>query len=89
MWSWILTIFGFSAKYLNKKSQLIQYRNQAVYSFYILHQTITVICGCYLMDLPMHYSLKMLIMVLVTFFGSWLLYELVILKVKRIQPFLG
>jgi len=89
MWSWILTIFGFSAKYLNKESPLIRYRNKAVYPFYILHQTITVICGYYLMEVPMHYSFKMLIMVLVTFCGSWLLYEFVVLKIKIIWPFFG
>lgn len=89
MWSWILTIFGFSAKYLNKESQVIKYRNKAVYPFYILHQTITIICGYYLMELPIHYSIKMLIMILATFFGSWFLYEFVILKLKKIQPLFG
>jgi len=89
MWSWILTVFGFSAKYLNKESQLIRYPNKAVYPFYILHQTITVICGYYLMKLQMHYSFKMFIMILVTFFGSWFLYEFVILKIRIIQPLFG
>lgn len=89
MWSWILTIFGFSARYLNKESELIKYRNKAVYPFYILHQTITIICGYYLMNLSMHYSIKMLIMVIVTFGGSWLIYEFVILKIKILQPLFG
>lgn len=89
MWSWILTIFGFAAKYLNTESDLIKYRNKAVYPFYILHQTITVICGYYLMNLSMHYSIKMLIMVVVTFGGSWLIYEFVILRIKFLQPLFG
>ena len=89
MWSWILTIFGFSARYLNKESSLIKYRNRAVYPFYILHQTITVICGYYLINSPMHYSWKMLIMTIVTFLGSWIIYEYVILKIRILQPLFG
>jgi len=75
-----------SARHLNKESELIKYRNKAVYPFYILHQTITVICGYYLMNLPIHYAIKMLIMVIITFGGSWLIYEFVILKIKILQP---
>jgi len=89
MWSWILTIFGFAATYLNKKSDLIRYRNQAVYPFYILHQTIIIICGYFLMENSMHYGLKMLILLIATFGGSWLIYEFVILRIPFIQPFLG
>lgn len=89
IWSWILTVFGFAAKYLNRESNLIKYRNKAVYPFYILHQTITIICGYYLINSSMHYSLKMLILIVVTFGGSWLIYELIILKVPMIQPLFG
>ena len=88
-WSWILTVFGFAAKYLNRESNLIKYRNRAVYPFYILHQTITITAGYFLIDSGMHYSLKMLILVVVTFGGSWLLYELIILRVPVIQPLFG
>ena len=35
-WSWILTFFGFAAKYLNKTSEKLRYANEAVYPFYIL-----------------------------------------------------
>lgn len=88
-WSWILTIFGFAAKFLNKESELIKYRNKAVYPFYILHQTVTIICGYYLMNLNMHYALKMLIMIGITFGGSWLIYEGIILKIPFLQPLFG
>lgn len=89
IWSWILVIFGFAANNLNVESSLIKYRNKAVYPFYILHQTITVISGYFLIDLNMHYSLKMLIMIICTYGGSWLLYEYIVLKTPIIQPFFG
>ncbi|SEJ67325.1 Acyltransferase family protein [Cyclobacterium xiamenense] len=89
IWSWILAIFGFAAKYLNRQSSLIKYRNKAVYPFYILHQTITIICGYFLINIDLHYSLKMAIMIVATFGGSWLIYEFIILKIPIIQPLFG
>ncbi len=89
LWSWILCIFGFAAVYLNKESSTIKYRNRAVYPFYILHQTITVLMGYYMMNLNWHWGLKFLIMVLGTFGLSWVIYEWIILKIPFIQPFFG
>lgn len=89
LWSWILTIFGFASKYLNRPSAVLAYRNQAVYPFYILHQTITIIIGYYLMDLDMSIALKFLIMAVGTFAGTWLLYEGVIRRIAFLQPLFG
>ena len=89
MWSWIITVFGFASVYLNKKSNLLKYRNTAVYPFYILHQTITIIIGFFLMNAPMHYGVKIAIMVVGTFAGSWLLYEFIIRRIKWLRPLFG
>ncbi|MEL6674499.1 MAG: acyltransferase family protein [Bacteroidota bacterium] len=74
-WSWILVIFGYGAQYLNKPSRLLSYCNEAVYPFYILHQTLTIILAYYLMDLPWGFWPKFLILAIGTFGGCWLLYE--------------
>ena len=88
LWSWIVTIFGYAAVYLNKPSKLLSYCNEAVYPFYILHQTITITIGYYLMDLEWSVSLKFLIMVVGTFGVSWILYE-VIRRVIILRPLFG
>lgn len=82
IWSWILTIFGLAAQYLNKPGKLLAYCNQAVYPFYILHQTVTVIIGYYLTDLDWPLIPKFTIMLLGTFGVSWLIYELLIRRIK-------
>ncbi len=89
MWSWILAIFAFASIYLNKKSPLLHYRNKAVYPFYILHQTITIFAGYFLMDSPIHFLWKMLVLVLVTYGGSWFIYEGVILRIPILHPLFG
>ena len=88
-WSWIIVIFGFAATYLNKESPLIKYRNQAVYPLYIMHQTVILIIGYYLMDSDLHYLWKFIILTIGTFGGCFLLYEFVIKRLRVLRPLFG
>lgn len=88
-WSWILAIFGYSARYLNRNSALLQYSNTAVYPFYILHQTVTIAIGYYLIDAPWGLWTKASIMIIGTFSVSSLLYELLIKRISWLRPFFG
>ncbi|MBL4887721.1 MAG: acyltransferase family protein [Flavobacteriaceae bacterium] len=89
VWSWILVLFAFSAKFLNNESRIIKYRNQAVYPFYVLHQTITIILGYWLMNHPMHYMWKFTIMVMGTFGITWFIYEFFIRRIIILRPLFG
>ncbi len=88
-WSWILLIFAYSSKYLNKASKELKYANEAVYPFYILHQTITIIIGYYIMNLNWGFLYKFSSMIFGTFFGSWIVYEFGIRRWKYIRPLFG
>lgn len=89
LWSWILVLFGFAAQFLNYKSTWLSYCNTAVYPFYILHQTIIIVLGYYLMDLPLGFLPKCSIMVVGTFVISWLLYEFLIKRIGWLRPLFG
>ena len=89
IWSWILTIFGYASRFLNKSSKILRYRNQAVYPFYILHQTITVIIGYNIMNSEMSIPLKFIILVIGTFGISWIIHECVIRRIRFIGKFFG
>lgn len=89
LWSWILVLLGYAAKYKNKTSPLLSYANRAVYPFYILHQTITVGIAYYLMDLEWSLLLKATILIVGTFLICWLIYHLIILKIKPLHPLFG
>ncbi|MDX1753505.1 MAG: acyltransferase family protein [Salinimicrobium sediminis] len=88
-WSWVLVLFGYAAKYLNKKSEAISYANQAVYPFYILHQTITVSLGFYIRDLDWSLGTKALLLVAGTFVISGVLYEFLIRRLQFLRPLFG
>lgn len=89
LWAWILTLFGYTAAYLNRPSKSLRYANEAVYPFYLLHQTITIAIGYYLMDLAWGFWPKFLLMIVGTFGFSWIIYEFGIRRWKWIRPLFG
>lgn len=88
-WFMILGLFGYSARYLNRESRLIRYCNKAVYPFYILHQTVIVVLGFFVMDKAWPMGWKGLILVAGTFGICWLLYEFLIRRAPWLRPLLG
>lgn len=89
LWSWILVLFGYAAKWLNKPSKKLAYANRAVYPFYILHQTITIIIAYYLKDLEWNFLTKATILAVGTFGFSWLIYHFVIVPIRPLHPLFG
>lgn len=88
-WSWLLALFGYASKYLNRKNKTLVYANQAVYPFYILHQTITVTLGFYLKDFEWGFAMKFTLLVIGTFLISGILYEFFIRRWKFLRPLFG
>jgi len=44
-WFWLIALLGYGYKYLNFGHPMLRYANEAAYPFYILHQTILVAVG--------------------------------------------
>ena len=49
-WGWVLALVGYGKKYLNRKHKVLNYLNEAVYPFYILHQTVIVVLVYYIVQ---------------------------------------
>jgi glucans biosynthesis protein C len=49
-WSWVLAFVGYGKRYLNYRPRIMDYLNQAVYPFYILHQTVIVVLAYYIVQ---------------------------------------
>ena len=76
-WGWVLALVGYGKHYLNRKPVILNYLNQAVYPFYILHQTVIVLVAYYIVQTQNESILsKYIYTVGITFFVSVLLYHL-------------
>jgi len=89
VWVWILCLFGFAAYHLNKPGKSLSYANEAVYPFYILHQTVIVILGYYFKDWNTGFFIKFPLMVTFTFAITWFIYEYGIRRYRIIRPLFG
>lgn len=88
-WSWLIVLFGYAAKFLNRKSNLLSYCNEAVYPFYILHQTVTIVLAYLMMNKEWNLAIKFTLLAAGTFLVSWLLYEFLIRRIKWLRPLFG
>ncbi len=88
-WFWLVAILGFGSKYLNFNNGLLKYSNEAVLPFYILHQTIIVIVGYYIVSWDVGVIAKYLILSSVSFALIIALYDFVIKRVKVLRFLFG
>jgi glucans biosynthesis protein C len=88
-WSCILTILAFGYRYLQFTGPRIRYANEAVYPFYIVHQTITVAVGYWMLSMQAPIAVKFVLLASATFLGSWILFEFPIKRLNLIRPLFG
>jgi peptidoglycan/LPS O-acetylase OafA/YrhL len=73
-----MTGVGYGKKYLNRKHKVLDYINQAVYPFYILHQTIIVILVFYVVQVNETIGMKYIFTVVLAFCISMSIFHLFI-----------
>jgi len=76
-WFFILTFLGFGMKHLNVNTPFLKYANEAVLPFYILHQTVLLCVGYFVVQWAIPDLLKWLVIVPISFVIVTGLYELV------------
>lgn len=89
MWSWILVLFGYASRYLNRPSRILAYCNEAVYPFYILHQTVTLCLAFLLLGSGISFLPAFIYLAIGTFAGCWILYEFLIRRITFLRPLFG
>lgn len=80
-WSWMALVIGFARRHLNFTNTTLSYCNQAVYPVFILHQTVIIVLGFYVIDLGMSGIAEYITIALGTFAICGLLFE----TIKRIN----
>ena len=76
-WSWILMILAYGSRYLNQPSPLLNYLNEAVYPYYILHQTILIIAAFVLSKYTLGAIIEPLLIIFITFGTCILCFEVI------------
>jgi glucan biosynthesis protein C len=78
IWFVIIASLGFARKHLNFSNEFLRYATSAVYPFYILHQTIIVATGYYVVQWQLPITVKLLLLIIFCFSSVYILYEFLI-----------
>ncbi len=85
---WVLAILGISSQFLNKKSAKLSYFSEAVYPYYIVHQTIIIIAGFELSKFHLGAIIEPVSIIIITLVGCMLSFE-IIRRVEILRPLFG
>lgn len=88
-WCWVLLLLGFGRRWLSFNHPWLKYATEAVYPFYILHQTVIVILGFYIARWNLGLWWKYLLVAGGMMAATGVMYELVIRRVKFLRPLFG
>ena len=76
-WSCILTLLGFGQRFLNRESPLLRFLTGAIFCYYVLHHTITVVAGYYLTEYQLGVVVESVLVLAITVAGCVFGYELI------------
>jgi S-formylglutathione hydrolase FrmB/peptidoglycan/LPS O-acetylase OafA/YrhL len=88
-WMWVLAALGFGRKHLNFNHRFLRYSTDAVYPFYILHQTVIVLLAMQIVYVDMGLWSKYFIILAGMSLITWGLYELIIRRVNVLRICFG
>ena len=74
-WGLLLAIFGLGSRFLNRTNRFLTYSNEAVLPFYILHQTVIISIGYYVVQWSTGIGVKYLVIAVTSFTAIMLIYE--------------
>jgi glucan biosynthesis protein C len=88
-WCCIVAILGFGRKHLNFSTPFLRYANEAVLPFYILHQTVILSVGYFIVQCAIPDLLKWLIVLPVSFVLIMALYEFLVRRLNVLRMLSG
>ncbi|MBI2869211.1 MAG: acyltransferase family protein [Chloroflexi bacterium] len=88
-WAWLFAILGLGSRFLDRDNRFLRYSNEAVLPFYILHQTVIIVFGFYVVRWSVGVGVKYLVISAASFAGIMLLYELFVRRINALRFLFG
>ena len=88
-WCWVLAMLGLGMEYLNRPHPWLRYANEAVLPFYILHQTVVLGLGYYVVRWDIPDLIKYVLILSSSFAVTMALYELLVRRSNVLRFLFG
>ena len=89
IWMALCAILGWGKACLDKPFRWLPWANEAVYPWYVLHQSLILLIAYWLLPLHLGPVLEPVLVFAGTIAGCWLLHEFVIRRVRWLRPCFG
>jgi glucan biosynthesis protein C len=87
--AWLFAIIGFANRHLTARPPLLAWATEAVYPFYMLHQTVTVLAVFWLLQFDLPPAAGFILAAGATFAGTWAIYVGIVQRVGGLRPLFG
>jgi peptidoglycan/LPS O-acetylase OafA/YrhL len=88
-WCWILGLLGTGSRLLNFNNKVLAHANEAVLPFYILHHSVILLVGAYLVEWGRGLGTKFFIIAAVSMAVIMAVYELLVMRVNILRFLFG
>jgi hypothetical protein len=88
-WSWLFAILGLGMRFLAFDRPILRYTNEGVLPFFILHQTVLLVIGYFVMTWEIHDAFKWAIVFTSSFIVIMTLYTLLVRKLELFRFLFG
>ena len=88
-WVWVLSLLGIGSRYLTFRNRFLEYASMAVLPFYILHQSIIVVTGFFIINWSTPVFAKYLFLSMTSFAIIILIYEYVVRRLGFMRFLFG
>ncbi len=86
---WLIVILGFSQQRLNFSNRFLEYASEGVLAFYILHQTVIIILGYYVVQTGHSIIVKYLFINIISFALIMAIYETLVRRFSILRALFG
>jgi len=88
-WCWIIGLLGAGSRLLNFNNKILPYANEAVLPFYILHHSVILLAGCFIVRWSSGAGTKFFSIAAVSLAVIMAVYELLVRRVKLLRFLFG
>lgn len=88
-WYTILSVIGYAQSHLSKSHKLLKPLNESIYPFYILHQTVIVVVGYFIIKFQMKMEYKFISLTVLSLIVISFIYLVLIKYIKPMRLLMG
>ena len=88
-WAWVIVILSFASRHLDFGSPALDYANEAVLPFYILHEPLVMIIGFFVVSWSAPVQVKFVCLAALSFAATLAVYDLVVKRTRVTRALFG